>query len=91
MADVLGYIFSPTIRKAGKRIKSLKKHISARKRDVSLIQRSQAGKRLSSFEGRRLATLQAEKGEPVRRTMTGARIDNSTSRSNPKRVSGFRK
>jgi hypothetical protein len=86
MADVLGHIFSPTIRKAGKKIKSLKKHISARKRDVSLIQRFQAGERLGAFGGRRLATLQAEKGQPIQRNLTGARIDNSTSRSNPKRV-----
>lgn len=77
---------------AGKiNLKKLKRRISERKKDVSVVQKFTQGQSLNSVEGLRLANLQATDlapGARIRRAPGGARIDNAGGAGT--KVGGFR-
>ena len=69
-----------------KRSAALKPRIVQRKKDAALVRKAAAGERIRGTQQLQLANIQADIGHLVRRNFMGARIDNSNSRSNPKRV-----
>jgi hypothetical protein len=56
----------------GKRIKRLKKKIAQRKKDVDVLQRHLAGKKVVAGEAPRLRRVLEERGKKIRRTKKGA-------------------